>query len=277
MIEETSSQIGEILEVLDIVFSRNPQTLAEVRQARVKGIKEVSDSRSIGRSSVADKCQRKLRLKSIKDFDKLAFEWLKTKDASLQNLLLQHTASRPSENDVRAISKFFQEGKLQISDSEQIERDLTRRKQERIHEEKVVNEFSDRFASKDFSVPDTFSYQKTRQGQKMWRRNVLENFRSVCCICGLDMPILLEASHIRSWNESPLERLDPRNGLCLCATHHTAYDKKIIEIDSKGIVRVTDDQISRSTNPMVVKLIRNFEGVRIAQPMKEIRLGPTQK
>jgi predicted restriction endonuclease len=193
----------------------------------------------------------------------------------LRNVLLQHTASRPRENDARAINKFFQEGKLQSGDLEQIERDLRKRKHGRIDEEKVTEEFKKRFASGDYSVPDTFSSQKVRHGQKMWRDTVLENFRFVCCICGLDVPTLLEASHIRGWNESPSEGLDLRNGLSLCTIHHTAFDKKVIDIGNDGIVRV-DDQISKSTNAMVREIILRFDGVRIASPVKEIRLRGIQ-
>jgi putative restriction endonuclease len=46
-----------------------------------------------------------------------------------------------------------------------------------------------------------------------------------CAFCGLSLEAALEAAHIIPWlKATPAQRLDPRNGLLLCATRHALFD-----------------------------------------------------
>lgn len=70
----------------------------------------------------------------------------------------------------------------------------------------------------------------TRLSQSFFRRAVLASYRNSCCVCGLDLPPLLVASHIKPWAVSEGTRTDPENGLCLCALHDRAYDRGLLSV-----------------------------------------------
>ena len=70
-----------------------------------------------------------------------------------------------------------------------------------------------------------------RLGQTFFRKTVLSSYNSQCCITSMPVPELLRASHILPWAQFPQHRLDPRNGLCLAATHDAAFDKGLITFD----------------------------------------------
>jgi len=68
---------------------------------------------------------------------------------------------------------------------------------------------------KNLKGEDVKKIVKTRVNQSVFRTMVLNNYDSVCCITGINIPELLIASHILPWSENEKERLNPRNGLCL--------------------------------------------------------------
>ncbi len=80
---------------------------------------------------------------------------------------------------------------------------------------------------------------KARLGQQFFRTAVLINYRVRCCICDIPVRDLLIASHIIPWREREELRLNPHNGLCLCALHDRAFDKGLITIDSDYCVLVS--------------------------------------
>lgn len=74
----------------------------------------------------------------------------------------------------------------------------------------------------------------SRVNQSFFRQVVLLSYRNTCCITGIAIPELLNASHIKPWKVSdPLtERTNPQNGLCLNALHDRAFDRGLITLDS---------------------------------------------
>lgn len=80
----------------------------------------------------------------------------------------------------------------------------------------------------DFTGKEGIKPIKTRIGQQLFRKRVLEAYEYRCCITGLEDPILLIASHIRPWKADARYRLDPRNGLCLSNLHDRAFDQGLI-------------------------------------------------
>ncbi len=52
-----------------------------------------------------------------------------------------------------------------------------------------------------------------RVGQDFFRRAVLANFDNRCCVTGIAVPSLLNASHIMPWRDNVEERHNPENGL----------------------------------------------------------------
>lgn len=87
-----------------------------------------------------------------------------------------------------------------------------------------------RIAAELVSDPDTSSekyIQILSRGnrQRVFRRAVLDAYDWKCCMCGLTFHDSLDAAHIVSWSSAqPHLRIDPRNGLALCSTHHRLYD-----------------------------------------------------
>jgi len=71
---------------------------------------------------------------------------------------------------------------------------------------------------------------KTRVNQNVFRQIVLTNYSTRCAISGIDIPELLNASHIVPWSKNADERLNPSNGICLSKLYDAAFDKGLIGI-----------------------------------------------
>lgn len=78
-----------------------------------------------------------------------------------------------------------------------------------------------------------------RLGQRFFRDSVLANYRIHCCICGMPIAELLIASHIVPWKDREDLRLNPSNGLCLCALHDKAFDRGILSVSEDFKVMIS--------------------------------------
>lgn len=86
-------------------------------------------------------------------------------------------------------------------------------------------------------IPSTYSgdateivgLTKVRLGQRFFRSMILSAY-GVCCVCGIPIHELLVASHIIPWSDREELRLNPHNGLCLCALHDKAFDTGYLTI-----------------------------------------------
>lgn len=102
--------------------------------------------------------------------------------------------------------------------------------------------------------------------QSFFRRAVLVSYDTSCCLCGLDFPELLVASHIVPWSVSEVGRADPRNGLCLCSLHDRAFDCGLLTIDSTNLAAKVALHVLASTNPAIVTGLAAFQDRRICLP-----------
>jgi putative restriction endonuclease len=108
----------------------------------------------------------------------------------------------------------------------------------------VVNPYG-KFGPKDSedSLADTVIDDPDRAGEvyaKVRARGVAQRvFKSIllkaydyrCAFCGLSFESALEGSHIVPWSKcSRSERIDPRNGLLLCSSHHRMFDSGDITV-----------------------------------------------
>jgi putative restriction endonuclease len=67
--------------------------------------------------------------------------------------------------------------------------------------------------------------------QDLFRRVLLLAYRQRCAFCGLSLKNALQAAHIIPWSQaSHAQRLDPSNGLLLCATHHALFDAHVLTV-----------------------------------------------
>lgn len=74
---------------------------------------------------------------------------------------------------------------------------------------------------------------RVRIGQSFFRAVILTAYGDRCCVCGLPVPSLLVASHIVPWRASKRDRLNPRNGLCLCAIHDSGFDRGYVTVNAQ--------------------------------------------
>lgn len=78
-----------------------------------------------------------------------------------------------------------------------------------------------------------------RVNHGIFRDLLLERY-SECCLCKVENPNLLIASHIKPWAESkPEERLDVDNGFLMCPNHDKLFDKGYITFDNNGKIRIS--------------------------------------
>ena len=105
----------------------------------------------------------------------------------------------------------------------------------------------------------------TRLYQSFFRRAVLSSYQSACCVCGIDFPQLLVASHIKPWAASEETRTDPENGLCLCVLHDKAYDRGLMTVTADCEILVSS-AITHSKIVFVGTSLAAFDKRKIKLP-----------
>ncbi len=108
---------------------------------------------------------------------------------------------------------------------------------------------------------------KIRVNQSFFRRRILSAYNFRCCVTGLTIRPLLNASHIVPWAEDRENRLNPRNGLCLNALHDRAFDRHLMWIDDGFIIRFSallHDVTAVTKEP--IEWINRFEGQKLVLP-----------
>lgn len=74
-----------------------------------------------------------------------------------------------------------------------------------------------------------------------FRRIVYEAYKFRCAMCGIQLQ-LIEAAHIvPHGHEKGTD--DIGNGICLCALHHTAYDKSLIYFDKNLNIKINQEKL----------------------------------
>lgn len=83
---------------------------------------------------------------------------------------------------------------------------------------------------------------KIRKGQQQFKERLSPLWNDQCALCGIDLPVLLRASHSKPWKDSTdEERLDMYNGLLLCCNHDALYDNGYIAFDGTGKIHISSD------------------------------------
>lgn len=103
--------------------------------------------------------------------------------------------------------------------------------------------------------------------QSFFRRTVLASYDSACSVCGLDVRSLLIASHIKPWSIDESSRIEPENGLCLCAIHDRAFDRGLIA-GSEGFRLIVSSTIVASKQPFVRTAITDFRDHPLRMPTR---------
>lgn len=96
--------------------------------------------------------------------------------------------------------------------------------------------------------------------QSIFRFTLMGAYGSRCAICGLSFEDALDAAHIKPWQKCEHnERLNPRNGLLLCASHHRLFDSGLISLsESLRIIyydpAMEDDDYSEPDKALTVNI-----------------------
>lgn len=72
-----------------------------------------------------------------------------------------------------------------------------------------------------------------RRHQQRFKLEVLKRYGSGCAMCSVAVPQLIKAAHLLSYSKGGTN--DPRNGLPLCANHHDALDRRLVNINPQTL------------------------------------------
>ncbi len=109
---------------------------------------------------------------------------------------------------------------------------------------------------------------RRRLGQRFFRRAVMTSYGNRCCITGMPVAALLAASHIVLWAVDSVNRLNPRNGLCLAKTHDAAFDQHRITLDEDFRLVVSKSLRDQFSAEVVRLNFQRFEGKSIEMPSR---------
>jgi putative restriction endonuclease len=109
---------------------------------------------------------------------------------------------------------------------------------------------------------------RVRLVQRFFRETVLSGYNFSCAICRLNLPMLLNASHIIPWSVDKIRRADPRNGLSLCVLHDRAFDRGLISVDD-GFRIILSGEVKIAGAPKLHRVgLLEIEGKKIRLPDK---------
>lgn len=109
---------------------------------------------------------------------------------------------------------------------------------------------------------------KVRVNQSFFRKAVLAAYDFKCCITGLGIPELLNASHIIPWSKDKVNRVNPRNGLCLNAIHDRAFDRGLLTITTEYKVKISSSIKSVDISESVQNFLVRYDGTKIESPAR---------
>jgi putative restriction endonuclease len=91
---------------------------------------------------------------------------------------------------------------------------------------------------------DVYSRIKNRGvAQRVFRRALMEAYGHSCCMCGNSFESALEAAHIVPWGDCDgQQRMDVRNGILLCSTHHRMFDAAEITVNLEHKIEYFDPE-----------------------------------
>lgn len=120
----------------------------------------------------------------------------------------------------------------------------------------------------NFAADGKKAWVEVRTKQAFFRKTVISSYQARCCMSGLGVRSLLIASHIIPWKKDRLNRLNPRNGLCLSALHDRAFDKGLITVTPELRIKVSKELKTSASEKFVASSLLSLEGERLTLPEK---------
>ncbi len=90
---------------------------------------------------------------------------------------------------------------------------------------------------RDFAKTYAVTSVERRLHQAKFRNEVLSAYRERCAVCVLRLRPLLDAAHVVP-DRDPKPTVNVTEGLSLCATHHRAFDARLLLFDSAYKIRI---------------------------------------
>ncbi len=109
---------------------------------------------------------------------------------------------------------------------------------------------------------------KVRVNQSFFRKAILAAYDFKCCITGLEIPELLNASHIVPWSKDEANRVNPRNGLCLNAIHDRAFDRGILTITPDYKIKISKTIKRNDAGGAVQDFLLRYDNFEINLPTR---------
>jgi putative restriction endonuclease len=106
---------------------------------------------------------------------------------------------------------------------------------------------------------------KIRVNQYFFRQTVLSTYNNKCCITSIEIPSLLNASHIVPWSKDEKNRLNPQNGLCLNVFHDRAFDKGLMTITPEFTINISN-KLKDFGNEVIQKWLLSYDNKKITLP-----------
>ncbi len=110
------------------------------------------------------------------------------------------------------------------------------------------------------------SVVKVRVNQSFFRKAVLAAYNFQCCVTGLAIPEMLNASHIVPWSKDVANRVNPRNGLCLNAFHDRAFDRGLLTITTDFTVKISPLVKKIAKDEFAIEFLSKIDGQPVQRP-----------
>ncbi|MDD6396562.1 MAG: HNH endonuclease [Firmicutes bacterium] len=106
-------------------------------------------------------------------------------------------------------------------------------------DEDIIAEIDTEMEALQLEGQERLELIKVRVNQSVFRDRVLNKYHT-CCLCKMENPALLKASHIKPWvASSSKEKLDVENGLLLCPNHDALFDAGFISFLNDGNIIIS--------------------------------------
>ena len=143
---------------------------------------------------------------------------------------------------------------------------------ERLLAERTGKQVEDTIEIETIDLPKEGKERETivrvRVNQSFFRKAVLAAYDFKCCITGLELPELLNASHIIPWSKDEVNRINPRNGLCLNAIHDRAFDRGLLTITPDLTIKVSKSVKKGKVSDAVQDFLLKYDGLEINKPTR---------
>ena len=107
-------------------------------------------------------------------------------------------------------------------------------------DDQIVEELDQEIDAIEIEGQDRRALVKVRVNQTVFRDRLLKRYNH-CCLCNVENPALLVASHIKPWVDCLAnEKLDADNGFLLCPNHDALFDGGFITFDETGHIVISD-------------------------------------